>query len=129
MKIADWLEMADQSLGPDGCWPTKGSISPDGYATRWFTDSRETRLARVALAHRLGRPIAPGMFALHTCDNRACINPAHVYEGSPRDNGRDRSARGRSRNAYLKVTRGPQVVAWTNDGRVMWAIGQGGPKA
>ena len=129
MNVADWLEMADQSLGPDACWPTKGGIGTDGYATRWFAGIGNLRLARVALEHRLGRPIAPGMFALHTCDNRACINPAHVREGTARDNAQERTARRRTRNAYLKHTLGPQVVAWTNDGRVMYALGQGGPAA
>lgn len=123
MKIADWLEMADQSLGPDACWPTKGGIGTDGYATRWFSDAGNQTLARVALAHRLGRPIAPDMNALHTCDNRACINPSHLYEGSDSDNARDRSARGRHRNGATKFTLGRLVVAWTNDGRVITSNG------
>jgi hypothetical protein len=37
---------------------------------------------RLALERKLGRPIAPGRFALHTCNQPACVNPAHLYEDS-----------------------------------------------
>jgi hypothetical protein len=44
---------------------------------------------RLALERKLGRPIKPGLLALHTCDFRRCINPDHLYEGSYSDNSRD----------------------------------------
>jgi len=34
----------------------------------------------------------------HTCDNKLCINPAHLIEGSHADNVGDRVRRGRSAN-------------------------------
>lgn len=109
---ADWLRLADTSDGPDACWPTFGAIHPDGYAQSWFSDlKRGMPVARVVLAETLGRPIAPDMYACHTCDNRACLNPQHIYEGTPQQNGRDKAARGRARNAYTKVTLGPVVTA------------------
>jgi hypothetical protein len=125
MNVSEWLVMADQSLGTDACWPTRGGIGSDGYATRWFTGIGNLRLARVALEHRLGRPIAPRMHALHTCDNRACINPLHIYEGTPKDNGRDRSARRRFRQNGDPL----MVLAWTNDGRSVLSNGVKGEAA
>ena len=59
------------------------------------------RCHRCGTPMTLGRPIAPGMFALHTCDNRRCVNPDHLYEGTAGQNARDRAARGRTRNGYL----------------------------
>jgi hypothetical protein len=36
------------------------------------------------------------MKALHTCDNRPCFNPHHLYEGTAKQNARDMADRGRS---------------------------------
>ena len=37
---------------------------------------------RVALMIKLGRPIAPGMNANHSCHRRDCVAPDHLYEGT-----------------------------------------------
>lgn len=47
---------------------------------------------------------------LHTCDNKRCVNPNHLYLGSQQDNMRDRFARGRAniavgeRHGFAKFT-------------------------
>lgn len=51
---------------------------------------------RVALELKLGRPIKPGYLACHSCDNRICCNPEHLWEGTPRDNALDSKAKGRN---------------------------------
>lgn len=66
------------------------SVQPNGYARRG-----KVLLHREALASKLGRPIAPGMDACHACDNRACVNPEHLYEGTRKQNMADCTARGR----------------------------------
>ena len=45
------------------------------------------RLHRLALEHHLGRTLTADEGALHRCHNRACINPDHLYPGSPADSG------------------------------------------
>ena len=57
---------------------------------------------KIYLAHVLawvdanGRLPAEGMQINHTCHNRACINPEHLYEGTQTDNMRDMVEAGRS---------------------------------
>lgn len=54
------------------------------------------RCSRFVLELTLGRPLLPGMYALHSCDNTKCVNPSHLREGTDQDNSDDRVKRKRS---------------------------------
>ena len=49
--------------------------------------------SRVVLEHKLGRSLREGMYALHKCDRRCCLNEDHLYEGTYAQNARDRAER------------------------------------
>lgn len=72
------------------CVMWTGRIAPNGYGTQGKKYAH-----RLALAEKLGRPVAEGMDACHTCDNRACVNPDHLYEGTRKQNMADCTERGR----------------------------------
>lgn len=78
----------------DGCWRWLGSISHHGYGV-FYVDGAQVRATHMALRAD-GRPPVVGHFALHRCDNRPCVNPAHLYWGTHEQNMRDRMVRGRT---------------------------------
>lgn len=87
-------ECVDSSGGPDACWPWKRAINQvTGYgALRVNGVKRDAH--RYALSLKLGRPVKLGMLACHTCHNRKCCNPNHLYEGTYKNNYDDAVQRG-----------------------------------
>lgn len=94
------ITLQDTTLGSDGVshvgysvWT--GYIMESGYG-RCAHAGRTVGAHRWILEHTLGRPLAPGMMALHTCDYRACVDIRHLYEGSTQRNSMDAVMRGRT---------------------------------
>src|SRR5262245_16481937 len=89
-----------------GCQEWTGWVMPNGYGQ--IHHQGKTQYAhRVAYELHLG-VIPEGKFVLHTCDNRKCVNPKHLWLGSFDDNMADmvnksRQAHG-SRNGHAKLT-------------------------
>lgn len=84
--------------GPDDCWPWKAAVLRNGYGTFRIGSLTDGTRANVG-SHRYsleiaGRPLSKGKMALHTCDNKRCVNPRHLYEGDAKDNARDAAERG-----------------------------------
>lgn len=78
-----------------GCWEWTMAKAPTGYGI--LTLARVKRYAHRTAYELANGPIPDGLFVCHHCDNPPCINPAHLFLGSQKDNMQDASRKGRSR--------------------------------
>lgn len=88
----------DKTGGPAACWPWTGPRYETGYG-RLRIIGIPYRAPRIAyfLAH--GTDPAD-KFVCHRCDNPPCCNPAHLFLGTTRQNGRDMASKGRAKNQH-----------------------------
>ena len=76
-----------------GCHFWTGCVNTNGYG-QMCGEGQTWSTHRYAWTQANG-PIPPGMWVLHRCDVRRCVNPEHLFLGTAQDNSRDMVAKGR----------------------------------
>jgi hypothetical protein len=76
-----------------GCWEWQGAVNNIGYGM--IRDGKKMRTThRVSYEYHTG-DIPDDKCVLHTCDNRKCANPDHLWIGTHKENIEDMISKGR----------------------------------
>lgn len=122
------LERFDRkwSTAAGGCWLWSAAISSTGYGAFSMSAGTLTTSHRASYMLRVG-PVPDGLFVLHHCDIRRCVNPAHLFLGTHADNMRDMATKGRDfRGPPLRGESNGMSKIRATDAAVIRALSSGG---
>ena len=76
----------------ESCWEWCGTLMKNGYGKLRY-ETKFLGVHRVSYELHKGK-ITDNLWVLHTCDNKKCVNPDHLWLGTVKDNSSDAKKKG-----------------------------------
>lgn len=130
-KLRAAVERGSVPVPIAGCWLWERALSDTGYGSIRIAEGL-FNAHRAAYLGFVG-DIPGGLWVLHRCDVRACVNPHHLFLGSRQTNIQDAKAKGRLAGISRKRPSGltyrrplayldEEVRRLTNEGLTRYAV-------
>lgn len=98
-ELAIYLKQRTRVNGE--CWEWTGGLHGVGYGSVSRKKTHPSGYTHRAMYEAVIGDIPHGMYVLHSCDNRRCINPEHLRVGTHLENIKDMQSKGRHRGGSL----------------------------
>ena len=92
-----------EKKGENDCWEWTAAKNEKGYGLIRI-EGKNIKAHRVSLQIKINREIGEGLVTKHSCDNRGCVNPQHLTEGTQSENIKEAYERGR-----ISVRKGSEI--------------------